>query len=398
MGNADVHAARFAGYDVVRIFVDLIVSTVEASVRRLGMVSRHMGHSGRIRILTAVTSLVLGSLSGMPICWWRCEAASPTTGEVGLTVSDDALDFGEVWEQPEFEWNVPIRNTSSRYIEIRDIQVSCGCREVKRNWLVLPPNQTQNVRLVLDLTLGSSERRKPGVRPHSVFLYAVVGSSPAASVRWTLHGKVRKVFADLPQSVDFGESCVRGMPFPMEASWVTTEVPLHSLIAECPSSMAKCRVVQSRTDATTFAVEVTPSQTLPAGPFEFSLDLVPLRSAGDRLPALPVGIFGKVVHDAYVSPQEAIFGAVPVGRTVEQEAWVRSRSGKAFDARVLTCKDTNVRVEFPVGDGPQCEHAFRVVLTDAQPGPHRIPVRFRIRQDGTEYDIESPVLYHGSPK
>jgi hypothetical protein len=83
---------------------------------------------------------------------------------------------------------------------------------------------------------------------------------------------------------------------------------------------------------------------------------------------------------------------------VEQEVWVRSRSGKAFDIRALPCKDTNVRVEFPAADGPQCEQAFTVLLTDAMPGPRRIPVRFRIEQDGTEYDIDSPVLYHGFPK
>ena len=94
------------------------------------------GSAGRIFIVLGC--LTLGTFMGLAVSWRRSDRASRAVQDVGLTVQDEALDFGEVWEQESFEWVVPIRNVTGGDIRVLDIKTSCGCGSVDPKQFVVP--------------------------------------------------------------------------------------------------------------------------------------------------------------------------------------------------------------------------------------------------------------------
>jgi len=69
-----------------------------------------------------------------------------------LVVAEDRLDFGEAFEQDTFRWTFPIENRGKEEIHITGFGLSCNCATVTPRSLTIPPGETAEVALTLDLT------------------------------------------------------------------------------------------------------------------------------------------------------------------------------------------------------------------------------------------------------
>src|SRR5579875_1916054 len=70
----------------------------------------------------------------------------------GLAVAAADLDLGEVWEEKDIAWRLPIRNQTEGRIEIHDLVQTCGCTDIKPRRLSIAAGETATVDLTLDLT------------------------------------------------------------------------------------------------------------------------------------------------------------------------------------------------------------------------------------------------------
>lgn len=335
----------------------------------------------------------LASLWVVVLLLWPTRAPCSTT-IAGLKVAADALDFGEVWEDSEFRWKLPIENTSSQRIEIVKLEASCGCVSVDPPSLLISPGQTRDVHLTLNLSPRNSERANFPVRELSFRLRPVIRSPLPRELTWILKGKVRNAFVELPESIDFGESCVRGGPFPVRTFQVIVPRAVKSLEADSSPSIAACKVIPPNMDSQVFSIELAPSKKLASGPFEFAVRLLATSDAGERLPAVTVPAFGRVVHDVFVDGP-VVFGALSVGDTDKRKISVQSRTASKFAVGAIDYDAARMRVERD-SHAPPDGTRFDVVLLRAERGAHRSIIRFHISQDRQPpYELEVPLVYHG---
>ena len=314
-----------------------------------------------------------------------------------LEIASEYLAFGDVWEQREFRWTLPVKNTSSESVEIADVEMSCGCRSlVEPKPLIIPAGEVRDLRLVLDLTDRGAEAARAPYRPFAVKLHPIIKSRLPRSLMWTVHGKVRNVFRELPRSISFEEPCVQGTRFPSKVFRVSTHFGIDDLTADCPSAEALCEVHRVAEGDREFTVKITPSSGLPVGPFAFSLGLAAVGAGGEDLPRMEIDVFGEVAHDVGAVPSVVLFAAVDVGRTVRQGVRLRSLTGSDFSIEATECGSGNIEVKAnDRGSDSDGESMFEVILHKAREGLQRSHVRFRVSEHGGEYVVEVPVLYHG---
>ena len=96
-------------------------------------------------------SFLIAYLGGWAARYLR-GSEQPTTVIDELAVANSDLDMGEVWEAKNFVWRLPIHNLSSRTIEIRKFETSCGCTAVEPSSISILPGETAMVNLKIDLT------------------------------------------------------------------------------------------------------------------------------------------------------------------------------------------------------------------------------------------------------
>lgn len=343
------------------------------------------------RLVVAATLLALFSLPAL-VLWSVRRSSSATNGS--LTVRESALDVGEVWEDSGFRWDLPITNNSSVDVEILDIKAQCGCLSVESVPLLVGAGQTEGLRLVLDLTRIAPDRGEISPQPFALKMSPVIKSRPRGERVWELNGRVRRVFPGLPTSIDFGESCVRGRRFPARELQAVSQIGIKSLTAESASSAATCEVARSSDDRRTFTIQITPSEQLPLGPFEFAVRLVAVADTNESLPPVTMQAFGRVVHDVAVDAP-VILGALRVGETAERPMRVWSHSGKTFEIAAIDCDDGKAEVEAE-SDAASSEKQLKVIVRNAQQGAQQFTVRLKVREEeGLLYELAVPVLYHG---
>ncbi|MCI0377420.1 MAG: DUF1573 domain-containing protein [Gemmataceae bacterium] len=90
--------------------------------------------------------LLLGTIAAA--AYWLSERSkdAPTV----LVVDAKELNFGEAWETKEFHWKIKITNVSEKALKIREFGASCACIVSEPKSLSLAPNETAEVKLLLD--------------------------------------------------------------------------------------------------------------------------------------------------------------------------------------------------------------------------------------------------------
>src|SRR5438128_6412539 len=295
-----------------------------------------LGH----RLARILVLAFLGSLAGAG--YWL---AGASRSERPLTIPDEKLDFGEVWENEAFVLKLPITNQSQQKIWIRKFSSSCVCLSIEPTSLELRPAETKEVELTFDLSHGTVH---PGqnTRRFSVDLVAMLEGGPKPELEWTVHGQVRRALEFSPSRLTVAEPIVRGNPPAPLTIPVRALIPLGHLKASCspPSAEACVKPIDNRDAARDYTLEISPRQDLAVGALRFWVVLTPLGRDGSPLPARKVRIDCYVVDDVEVFPERLFLGPLNVGALVEETVLVRSRNGKAFTVQDIENDNANIEV------------------------------------------------------
>jgi hypothetical protein len=195
----------------------------------------------------------------------------------GLEPATDSLQFGEVWEDTQFLWTVPITNRRAQDIEIERFVTSCTCSQVEPRTLVIPAGQTREIRLTLDLI---SKRSQEAPWPVSDFEMSISprvkgdegGLSP---IWWTIRGRVRSAIRFDTPFADVGRKSELGQPLPPAQMAVKVLPTVRSLTATSSSPQFGVGVRRSPDVSDHWEVVVTPRGTLPRGEVRCSVAIVP---------------------------------------------------------------------------------------------------------------------------
>ncbi len=356
--------------------------------------------------------IALSLLAVACIAAWWLGSRQPTPIEEGLYVDPKYLDFGEVWENPKFEWVLPIENKGASELAIAGFSSSCTCLAIQPAALTIPPLSTAEVRLTLDLSYrpqvasaptkppeGSGFRAPaPGqARPaeqslREFRLRIAAATRRATSTAWDIRGRVRSAILVTPRHLTF--DLLEGVRFASQSVDVTAVIPLEDVVARVEPRLADVRVERNRWDKSHFVVEISPQASLPPGPFTFHVYIAPARTS-EQLPAIPVVVEGSFREDLQVTPSPLLLGARPIGEIVRETIAVRSLSGKPFEVAHVTTptKDTLVQRL----DGP--DPVFRVEQHISGLGTQTSRVDFAVRTAaGNARSVELKIGYYGMPK
>ncbi len=343
--------------------------------------------------------LILASVA-VGAVWLRSNANRNITSKGLLLVPEEALDFGDVWAQPNFQWTLPIQNPTGGDVEIVEFRSSCGCSSIQPEKLLIPAGRTMLVRVALDLTTRDPQQLGLRSRAFATEIVPVIKSGLPSQVHWRLRGRVRPYPIVLsPTRVDFGESLVRGSSFPSRTVEVKCSEALASLVAECDESLARARVVQPIQAGSCLHLEITPRTNLPAGEHAFKVKLKPVlraTAAGSALPPLMLEVSAEVCNDVYVAPSTLWFGAAKVGEILEDTVTLGSREKRFAVVEVKHQGGDPVRVE-PAREAGENLHVFRVVQRVANVGAQQGRVEFLVREEGESqpYGVWLSLFYHG---
>jgi hypothetical protein len=63
----------------------------------------------------------------------------------GLAVETASLHVGEVWEDADFTWRLPLENRTGSAISVLEFAVSCICLSVEPKSLTIPAGKTEHI-------------------------------------------------------------------------------------------------------------------------------------------------------------------------------------------------------------------------------------------------------------
>lgn len=321
----------------------------------------------------------------------------------GLRVASEYLNIGEPWAQADFPWTLPVENCSCECIRINEFRVWCGCIAVEPTCVSIPPGQSVELRLRLDLRPTVADAGKP-VYPFVAQVQAVLDSPFSGEVIWTLRGRVRTAFEVSPMALDFGESLVWGQKFTAKAFRVRCLIPGAAPRAECPQGLASVRVVSLDSESWHYEVEVMPNQELAVGEHDFVVGLslaasdrrAPLFD-GAKVAPFPVHVRARVFHPVRVVPDRLFLGAGAVGDVLRETVTLRSPVADFWVAGLETnCPELEAT---PVkGDIHQATRSavYRIAQTVSRTGIQSGEIRFYISVGpGKSLPLIVPVSYEG---
>ncbi|MEK7857477.1 MAG: hypothetical protein AAB288_15415, partial [Acidobacteriota bacterium] len=146
---------------------------------------------------------------------------------------------------------------------------------------------------------------------------------------WQIHGKVGKPVLLEPDHIDFEESLVRGMPFVSKRATATINAPFQSFEVACKKEGFSVRV-ERKDQSHTMDITVTPRADLPAGRFQFPIELNGIPGADAHVYHATLKVVGRVIEDCYASPMSISHGSRKLDDSATETLVLRSHSGKLF--------------------------------------------------------------------
>lgn len=329
---------------------------------------------------TFVGGLILCILAGVSLWLGLGRGGNVVDGDsFPLVVDGRDLDFGEALMAEDFHWQLPIRNISSRPVEIVEFKSDCGCTSIKPHSLVIPPGRTSKVDLVLD----TSGKWKHGEvdRSHgfSVVVLAMLGGNELSHARWQVKGRVRRPLAFSPPAVLYGETLIHGEHLPEKKVLVRAKEGVEQLAVDCDWPCV--RVASRHRDAQSngwFELTVSPGdQPLPLGRFEIDVRVAGVQAENERLPGVLLRLAGLVVPEIYAVPDTIRLRSDPLGDPVAADVVLQSRVDGEFEVEQVLTSETDLVIE-PQHTGRGKMHAFRVECRRRK-GPVDTTVSFVIR-------------------
>jgi hypothetical protein len=303
-----------------------------------------------------------------------------------LRVDSARLDFGEVRNQADFRWTLPVENLARRPILVSRVEGSCSCVRVEPSSFPIGPGETVDVELSLDLTVQDAHRASQAVREYAESIAVFVGDDavrPAAI--WNVRGRVSSAFSLSPGQLDFGDSLIAGMPFDSKTVDVECYAPCQRLHVANGEEFASAVVRQVDDAGRRFEIHVLPNPGLPAGNHEFKLNVTAELGNGETTPPVPLKVAARVLPEFGIRPSFTHLGTIPVGKDVDETISLISRSGRAFSVERVNCDSENVSIEaLPAVKGG--DRMYRINIRATQSGDQQAEVRFHLHPDQNDVD------------
>jgi hypothetical protein len=335
-------------------------------------------------------------LFSIAFSWWMCsKVGEVTTSNEGLRISARWLDFGEVFENPAFEWQIPIENPTKNDIGILGFQTSCGCISFEPTSVVIPSGQTETFRLKLNLLLTSRKLADLDSSDVEIAFAPQVREASLQQVGWILRGRVRRLLRLSPRQLHMTEGLLVGQPFDEQTVVANSTIALDSISASCDPATGWAQVIKCLDKQNTFVIKVRPKQDLQPGPFRFNVTLQPTRDT-QKLPKTTLKVDGKILSDINATPEFLFFGAQPIGKTVTETVILQAEGNKTFIIKGIESKSDGLTIQrASEGEGFK---AFHVSQTISKLGKKEGEITFLLRkEDKTASTVVVRSVYIGIP-
>lgn len=327
---------------------------------------------------------------------WGCNSPETPPAEVKLLADERTLDFGQVWEQSNFQWQVKLHNPNSHSIEVEELHTACSCVQASPQSFVVHPGETASVDLTLDLRTDSV-RSSPEVGGREFYDFSAVVMPKFANEEtkqadvWRVTGKVRRPFAGIPRSLNFGTVSFGTADQPTARIQFECANGVSIVDATCDENYGTANVISGHGGQTTVEVLLAHRKL---GRFNFPLRLSGVTTDGISLPGFDVSVMGRVTGDVELSPPELALGLLHPGQTINDTVLIRSRSGQTLTIDSASCADNLISCS-PVSNlshrqGDRQAYVIKV-NPDRKPGNHSSTVEFRVRSGDRE---PSTVSFH----
>ncbi|HEY9870739.1 MAG TPA: DUF1573 domain-containing protein [Candidatus Obscuribacterales bacterium] len=338
-------------------------------------------------------------LAFLLLCCAAAYLVGATTGNQtnvvsGLTVDVSRLDLGEVWENKDFRWTLPITNSSHTAIDILDVYTSCGCAQIQPRAFTLAPGETKELDLSLDLSLRPDAG---AVREFSLQVVPQVQNAPPSDQGWVIRGRLKRAFSFVPAEVDFGEVLIGDESATTRAIRVTPNLQVGHLAVTCQPPLAITSIKQSPNRANAFDIMLTLPKDIRPGPFQFVLAVQAVPPEGQMSAFGYIPVTGTAVEEIQILPPSLLLAVRPLDECIEETIVLTSRTGKEFSVKGLHSQSPDTQVR-PIGTiFRSSRQAFRITQRIARPGRHSTQVVFDIALSGesTNRRVTLPIIYYG---
>lgn len=277
--------------------------------------------------------------------WLPTHTHAPADQVALLTIDPVYLDFGQVWEQPEFAFAIPVANATAKTIHVREVVARCDCSAITPTEFSLAPGQTQLVTVQIDFTRsrwGAEQAVRSFRLPVS---FSIDG--PQTVLTWTIHGTVLRNPISL--SEDQLEYIDGALGVPLEAKTLTAALASGSELAELEaevrpqgSGTAKVTPLES---PDRFLLTVEPSQSLPAGPFSFIVRVSAKDASGQVRIVRDLPVTGTMHRGLTAEPWNIEFGAKPVGESGREFVSLSSETDEPVKVADVLTSGSDVTIE-----------------------------------------------------
>lgn len=311
----------------------------------------------------------------------------------GLRVSLDALDFGTVWSQSSYRFEVEVTNASSQPVGPVRAKAFCGCTSIQPEEFTVPPGDSTTLELTLDLASQLPSRiddLEP--RPFQV-LVLLSQESGQELMRFDVTGFIRPLLA-VPNVIQLQTeySPYSGLTKP-HLTRISSAIPLSDLKVNCEKDIVKASVQSEDSEHWVLAVDMPPSDLEP-GRFEIPLTLIPVTKSLESLPSTTLILRGSVARNYQIRPQRLDLGFVKCDTEIVKPLRLYSINGDRFAFARAESKSPEVIVEAaPLDDNHFAPHVdISLTIQIGSPGAVQSSIDcFGTSEDGREIQFILPI-------
>jgi hypothetical protein len=329
-------------------------------------------------------------------------AAEKTPGEnaPGSALIANSLDFGEVWEDARFKWVISVENQSAEEVRIDQFGASCICTEISPKSLAIPPGESRDLQLTINLTASGS---KKGTAPPEIEDFAVDVKPYTRSdgnrvplPEWQVKGKVKRVLYLAKPYVDLGKHSDRVQAIEPQNVTATACAPVTRLSFYSPSNFF---AAEAKRDGKNFEIAIRPRGSLPPGLYIAEVAVTAYLADATALKSISIPVRLEVLADIQATPPQVLFGARKIGESCEEAIGLRSLTDMPFQVLGHRVEGINATVRAMEAREGAKNPVFLVAAEISQTGRHGGKVIFSVEApDGKKSEIEVPVEFHGFSK
>jgi hypothetical protein len=323
-------------------------------------------------------------------------AAQPSLASTvgGLFIDPNELALGEVHETTAYSLRLNVRNLTEKTKVVTGFQGSCACASIEPREMRLPPGGVGAISLVIDLTMRSPDHSGLSRRAFSLRIDPIFADDFAPSTGWVVAADVLSDVTVETTRVGFAEGCVaRGEPIVWRVR-VRTHTPLAGLTADVqPASAGAASLLP--VGPSELSLAISPSPTLPPGPFDFKVFLRPIGTDGQSLPPIRVEVDGEMQATVRAFPRTVLCGEVETPGAVTAEVVLTLPPGTEWQVGRIEC-DSEATDVVALGPGPDGGLLYRITHPVTQAGDHLTGVRLVVHgPDDRKEVVRVELRYHG---